>query len=175
MRFVPSSYIAALSAMALSISAPPVAAKQGSLRHDGLLVVAENQRPAAPDSAEAVTVMERFHAALSRGDSATVLALLAPDALVLESGDVETRAEYRTNHLPADIEFARAVPGSHKLASVVVHGDVAWVSSTSITQGRMKDRSINSAGAELMVLSRPDRYSPWRIRAVHWSSHRRTS
>jgi ketosteroid isomerase-like protein len=127
------------------------------------------------DSAGAVAAVERFRAALSRGDSAAVLAMLAPDAIVLESGDVETRAEYRRHHLPADIEFARAIAGTHKLTSAVVHGDAAWVSSTSITQGRMKDRAINSAGAELIVLSRRDKNSPWQVRAIHWSSHRRTS
>lgn len=127
------------------------------------------------DSASAVAAVERFRAALARGDSATALAMLAPDAVIHESGDVETRAGYRSHHLPADIEFARAIPGTHTLKSVVVHGDAAWVSSTSITKGRMKGRTINSAGAELIVLSRRDRQSPWQIRAIHWSSHRRTS
>lgn len=132
-------------------------------------------RSPASDSAVAVAAVERFRAGLAGGDSAMVLALLAPDAIVLESGDVETRAEYRSHHLPADIEYARAIPGTHKLVSVVVHGDAAWVSSTSVSQGRMKDRPVNSAGAELIVLSRRDRKSPWQIRAIHWSSHRRTS
>ncbi|MDQ6636022.1 MAG: nuclear transport factor 2 family protein [Gemmatimonadota bacterium] len=136
--------------------------------------------PAAPqagpsDSASAVAALEGFRAALAGGDSTAALALLSPDAIILESGDVESRAEYRSDHLPADIEFARAIPGTHSLKSVVVHGDVAWVSSTSITQGRIKDRVINSAGAELIVLSRRDKESPWQIRAIHWSSHRRTS
>lgn len=129
----------------------------------------------AADSASAVAAVERFRAALARGDSAIALSMLSADAIVLESGDVETRAEYRSHHLPADIEFARAIPGTHTLKSVVVHGDAAWVSSTSITQGRMKERAINSAGAELIVLSRRDKQSPWQIRAIHWSSHRRTS
>ncbi len=132
-------------------------------------------QPGPSDSASAVAAVERFRAALTAGDSATALSVLAPDAIILESGDVETRAEYRSHHLPADIEYARAIPGAHTLKSVVIHGDAAWVSSTSITQGRMKDRAINSAGAELIVLSRRDKQSPWQIRAIHWSSHRRTS
>ena len=127
------------------------------------------------DSASAVSVVERFRTALAGGDSATALAMLAPDAIILESGDVETRAEYRSHHLPADIEYARAIHGTHTLRSVVIHGDAAWVSSTSITKGRMKNRAINFAGAELIVLSRPARQSPWQIRAIHWSSHRNSS
>jgi ketosteroid isomerase-like protein len=144
---------------------------------DGSHVGVRNQRgtAASPDSAEAVAAVERFRVALSRGDSATVLGMLAADVVILESGDLETLVEYRRHHLPADIEFARAIPGTYMLASAVVHGDAAWVSSTSITQGRMKDRAINSAGAELVVLSRCDKHSPWQIRAIHWSSHRRTT
>lgn len=130
---------------------------------------------ASPDSAAAVATVDRFRAALARGDSAAVLAELAPDAIILESGAMETRAEYRRHHLPADIEYARAIPGTHALARAVVNGNSAWVSSTSITRGRVKGRAINSAGAELIVLSRPDGRSPWQIRAIHWSSHRRTS
>jgi ketosteroid isomerase-like protein len=127
------------------------------------------------DSTSAVAVVDRFRDALARGDSATVLNLLAPDAIILESGEVETRAEYRRHHLPADIEYAREIRGLHALASVVVHGDAAWVSSTSIAQGELKGRAINSAGAELIVLSRSNAQSPWQIRAIHWSSRRRTS
>jgi ketosteroid isomerase-like protein len=131
--------------------------------------------PILGDSASAVAAVDQFRGALGRGDSATVLAMLAPDAVVLESGDVETRTEYRQHHLPADIEYARAIPGTHTLASVVVHGDAAWVSSTTVTQGQMKGRAVNSAGAELIVLSRRDAQSPWQIRAIHWSSRRRAS
>ena len=125
------------------------------------------------DSADAIATVERFRSALARGDSVAVLAMLAPDAIVLESGDVESRAEYRRHHLPADIEYARAIPGRHTLVQAAVHGDVAWVSSSSITEGRVKGRAINSAGAELIVLSRGDRQSAWQVRAIHWSSRRR--
>ncbi|NUO37615.1 MAG: nuclear transport factor 2 family protein [Gemmatimonadaceae bacterium] len=169
MRPAVTGVAAALAATALILTAalvPAVAASKSAT------LVAVTM---ASDSAFVAATVDRFHAALVAGDSATVLAMLAPDAIVLESGDVETRAEYRSHHLPADIEYARAISGTHRLVSVVVHGDAAWASSTSISQGRMKDRPINSAGAELMVLSRQARKSPWQIRALHWSSHRRTS
>lgn len=153
-----------LAAITLGIAAdPPTTAS------------AQDSSPPASDSAAAVATVERFRAALARGDSAAVLGLLAPDAIILESGSVESRAEYRSHHLPADIEYARAIPGEHKLMQATVHGDVAWVSSTSITQGKIKKRAVNSAGAELIVLSRRDRQSSWQVRALHWSSRRRTS
>ena len=45
------------------------------------------------------------------GDASKVMQAVAPDAIFLEGGGRETRAEYETAHLPADIEFERAVAG----------------------------------------------------------------
>jgi ketosteroid isomerase-like protein len=95
---------------------------------------------------------------------------LADDALVLEAGTIETRAEYQRHHLPADIRFAQAVPSTRGSVRVVVAGDVAWITSSSETTGTFQDRPISSVGAELMVLSRTT--AGWRIRAIHWSSRR---
>ncbi len=125
----------------------------------------------ASDSAAAATVVRQFHEALVRGDSVAALALLAEDVIVLEAGTIETRAEYRRNHLRADIRFAQAVPSTRGSVRVVVAGDVAWITSSSETTGTFEDRPISSAGAELMVLSRTA--AGWRIRAIHWSSRRR--
>ena len=124
------------------------------------------------DSAEVAAVVARYDAALASGDSATALALLAADAVILETGGMETREEYRAHHLPADIGFARAVPSQQVAMRIVVRGDVAWASSTSTSTGEYRGRQINSRGAELMVLSRePD---GWKIRAIHWSSRNRS-
>jgi ketosteroid isomerase-like protein len=115
----------------------------------------------------------RFHEALERGDSAAALGLLAPDAVILESGGAETVSDYRAHHLPADIEFARAIRSVRSSVRVTVHGDLAWAAGTSTTQGDFRGRPVNSAGAELMVLMRTS--DGWRIAAIHWSSRRRTS
>ena len=123
------------------------------------------------DSANVVTVVARFHAALASGDSAAALGLLDRDALILESGAVETREEYRSHHLPADIEFARAIKTKQSFARVRLSGNVAWVASTSTTTGRFEDRPVNSDGAELVVLRK--RPSGWVIAAIHWSSRAR--
>ena len=121
------------------------------------------------DSAAVAAVVDRYHRALSDGDSVVALSLLANDATVLESGDVETRDQYRSHHLPADIAFARAVPSVHGPVRVVMHGDAAWAISTSTTRGSYRGRIIDSQGAELMVVTRD--HDRWMIRAIHWSSH----
>jgi len=146
-------------ALAASLLAAPLAAQQ----HD-------HHGPSS-DSAAVAAVIERYHQALASGDSAGALALLAPDAVILESGGLETRAEYRSHHLPGDIRFAQAIRSARGPVAVTIRGDVAWATSTSTTQGDYNGRAINSTGAELMVLSRePD---GWKIRAIHWSSRQR--
>ncbi|MEP7325592.1 MAG: nuclear transport factor 2 family protein [Gemmatimonadota bacterium] len=125
----------------------------------------------AADSAAVATTVSAFRRALQVGDSSAAIELLAPDVSVLESGDIETLAEYRSHHLSADIAFARAVRSVSGPLRIVISGDVAWVTSTSTTQGEYRGRRIDSVGAELMILSRSN--GRWKIRVIHWSSHAR--
>lgn len=123
------------------------------------------------DSTAIARTIASFHAALERGDSAAAIALLAPGAVILESGSAESVAEYRSHHLPADIEFARAIKSVRTGLRIQVRGTMAFAAATSTTQGEFKGRAVNSAGAELLVLERgPD---GWLISAIHWSSRRR--
>jgi ketosteroid isomerase-like protein len=125
----------------------------------------------AADSAAIVDVVNRFHAALEHGDSAGAATLLDERAVILESGELETRPDYLRHHLAADIAFARTVRSSRQVGRVEQAGDGAWVISTSRATGTFSGRPVDSEGAELMVLSRTS--AGWRIAAIHWSSHRR--
>ena len=126
---------------------------------------------AAGDSSDIAALVQRFDALMAAGDSAALLTLLADDLVVLESGGMETRAEFRAHHLPADIAFARAVKGQQGPITVRIQGDVAWASSTTTVEGEMRGRQINSVSAELRVFSRES--GGWKIRAIHWSSRSR--
>jgi ketosteroid isomerase-like protein len=128
------------------------------------------QTPSAA-TADVQKVVDAFHAGLKAGDTAGVMTLLAPDVLLLEAGGIETRAEYQSNHLPADVEFEKAVTTSFKPYRVMVAGDTAWVVNTSDYKGTFRDRAVDSVGVELMVLTREA--AGWRIRAIHWSSRAR--
>lgn len=125
----------------------------------------------AADSLDVVHAVERFDSLLAAGDSGAALALLAPDAVILENGGMETRNQYRAHHLPADIQFLRAVRTTRDPVRAVVRGDVAWTTATSTSQGTFRERPVNSAGAALLVLTRES--DGWRIDAIHWSSHTR--
>ena len=133
-------------------------------------------RPAASnttDSAAIVGTANRFHAALSAGDTSLIKRLLAPDLVVLEAGEVETREQYLAHHLAADIKYAKAVSSITTLTSYTCDGNSAWLVSTTKSRGTFRGRAVNSVGAELMILGRTPR--GWQIRAVHWSSSRRES
>lgn len=125
------------------------------------------------DSVAVTATVANFHRALHDADSTTVLALLSHDVQIAESGDSETLDAYRAHHLPADIAYARDVPATRRVVQLMVAGDIAWVTSVSETHGTFNGRTINSVGAETMVLARSnsDR-SRWLIRAIHWSSYR---
>lgn len=123
------------------------------------------------DSAAVAATVRSFHDALARGDSSAALGLLADDAVILEGGGRESRAEYRSHHLPGDMQFAAAIPARRGPIQVVGTGDVAWATSSSESRGTWREREINSTGVELMVLTR--RGTGWVIRAVHWSSRAR--
>ena len=128
---------------------------------------------AGAEEAAVASTVAQFYAALAAGESRAVLALLADDALIVEAGVVETLAEYRKHHLAEDIEFARAVPTTRDKPRVVVQGDVAWAVGKSTTRGTFKEKTVDSLGADLIILTRAS--TGWRIRAVHWSSRRRTA
>jgi ketosteroid isomerase-like protein len=122
------------------------------------------------DAAVVASAVRDFHVALGAGDTQAVSRLLAPDAAILEGGDRESRKEYLDHHLQADIKFAQGVPTRYGKVDVTVSGDVAWATSTSLTQGTYESRPVNLVGAELMVLSKTP--AGWVIRAIHWSSRK---
>ena len=132
---------------------------------------ANSESPVSPaDSVAVANVVKDFHNALSVGDSAKALGLLADDAVILESGGVETRSEYRSHHLAEDIQFAKGVASKRDPLQVNIRGATAWTAGTSTSKGSFNGKAIDSIGAESMVLTKET--LGWRIRAIHWSSHR---
>ena len=125
---------------------------------------------ALPPSAHAAAVtVDAFHAALRSGDSRTAAALLAADAVIYESGGVErSKAEYQASHLPADIEFSKAVPESLLRRSGAATASLAWIASEGRLSGTFRGKAVDRVTTETMVLRRTPR--GWRIVHIHWSS-----
>jgi ketosteroid isomerase-like protein len=123
------------------------------------------------DQAAVRAVVARLHTAVTTGNAAAAMAVVAADAVFLEAGSVETRAQYEKDHLPADIEFEKSVPIKRGELRVVVSGDAAWSTCSYELKGTFQGRAIDSIGTEMMILSRTA--GGWQIRAVSWSSRAR--
>lgn len=116
-----------------------------------------------------VRTAHALHDALASGDSARVLELLADEVRVYESGHAETRAEYRSGHLPVDIEFASGTDREILTEHVRTSGDgMALYTSEYRTTGTFRGEKVDSRGTETLVVER--RPVGWRIVHVHWSS-----
>jgi ketosteroid isomerase-like protein len=124
-----------------------------------------------PNEADIQAVLEGFYGAMRKGDTAAAMSFIAPDAVFIESGRLETRAEYESNHLPLDIEFESKVMGKRAPLRVTFEGNTAWVIATTEYNGEFQGGPVDFVSAQLMVLTRDA--GSWRIRSIHWSSRRR--
>jgi ketosteroid isomerase-like protein len=138
----------------------------------GLLILLLTRHASAEistaDAAEIRATVEGFHRALRQGDRDAALRLLAPDAMILESGEAQTREEYEREHLGEDMAFAKATSTERSEIKIERQADAAWATAKSKTTGTFNGRKIDSVGVELMVLTKSD--SGWLIRAIHWSN-----
>jgi ketosteroid isomerase-like protein len=139
-----------------------------ALAHEPSATVAAPAALAGPVK-EAAAAVDAFHAALARGDGPGALALLADDALVFESGGVESsKARYAAEHLAADMAFSTAVPSTLVRRSGGIEGALAWVASEGRTTGSWKGKAVDRVSTETMILRRSA--EGWKIAHIHWSS-----
>jgi len=154
-----TTLFAALAVLSLA-DASAVEARQPAAARDAALPAAE---------AEAARVVDAFHAALGRGDTAAALAQLAEDVIIFEAGGAErSKAEYASHHLAADAAFAQAVPDTRSRRTGRAVGDLAWIASEGRTTGRYRNAAVDRLSTETMVLRREG--GTWRIVHIHWSS-----
>jgi ketosteroid isomerase-like protein len=137
----------------------------------GLSIAPARVEAQRADSAAAVGAVEQFHAALSAGDSSKAVSMLTDDVLIIESGGIQTRAEYLGGHLGADMRASKGAKGERTVVKVNVVGDAAYVVSKTVTPPTGAEGSTGSEMVELMVVTKTT--AGWKIRAVHWSSRRR--
>ncbi len=124
---------------------------------------------AAEGLSSPAAVVDAFASALKKGDAAAVERLLAPDVLIAESGGAErSLAEYRSHHMPADMEFMKAVETTVKDRRAFDAADMATVVTTSQMHGMFRGETVHSQSMETMVLTKAD--GEWRIARIHWSS-----
>ena len=113
-------------------------------------------------------MLESFYGAIKRGDAKAAMSVIADDAMFIESGRLETRAQYETNHLPADIDFEKQVTGKRDPLRITFKDDSAWVIATTTYDGKFEGAPVQFVSAQLMVLTKDA--DTWKIRSIHWSS-----
>jgi len=122
------------------------------------------------DAAAVRTTLESFYAAMKNAENATAMALIAPDAVFVEGGRLETREQYEKNHLPSDISFEKQVTGKRGEWDIKIKDDTAWAIATTEYDGIFDGGPVNFTSAQLAVLTREA--DKWMIRSIHWSSRR---
>jgi ketosteroid isomerase-like protein len=129
-------------------------------------------RPASEQEQEreVMAALDAFYGGIRSGDAAATMAVVAPGALFVESGRLETREEYETNHLPADIAFEKQVTGERMVQRVAIDGATAWVVAMTEYDGTFDGSPVSFVSAQLAVLGRAE--NGWQIRSIHWSSRR---
>jgi ketosteroid isomerase-like protein len=124
----------------------------------------------ADDEAAVTAAVKAFQTAMDSGDAPTVMRYLADDALMMEGGTIENRMQYETNHLPADLEFAKGMKATRMPVQQTVRGDVAWARTSTEFRGTFEGTPLALLSLETMVMTREP--EGWKIKALHWSGMR---
>jgi ketosteroid isomerase-like protein len=119
---------------------------------------------------DAANVVSQFHDALKRGEASAAIAQLSADAVIYESGYAESRDNYLTHHLQADIEFAKQTTRKVTATTSQCGETLCVLMQESETSGTYKGKPVQISGVETTMLVRTG--DTWKIRHVHWSSHK---
>ncbi len=123
-----------------------------------------------PDAAiNIVKQVDAFGQALARADFERVKSLLAPDAIILESGGVErSRDEYLNHHAKSDASFLADAHVSIVFRTARVDGKLAWLATESEIHTSRGNKPLTLLSTETMILAK--RSHDWQIVHIHWSS-----
>ena len=123
------------------------------------------------DEADVKAAIESFYAAMKKGDAKGAMTFIAPDAMFVESGRLETRQQYEENHLPADIDFEKQITGKRGPWRITINGDTAWGIASTAYEGPVDGADVNFVSTQLAIVTRGED-GKWMIRSIHWSSMR---
>jgi ketosteroid isomerase-like protein len=126
------------------------------------------RRDTSKDEAGVKATLENYYGAMKTGDTAKAMAQMAPDALFVETGKLETREQYEKNHFPYDFAFEKQITGTRTPWRITINGDTAWVIASTTYKGPVDGEDVNFVSSQLAVLTRE--MDAWRIRSIHWSS-----
>lgn len=161
--------IAVATFLITALMLPPAQAQSGHDHHAHHHASAEAVTDVPMQAREAVATVDRFFAALGRGDTEAAGRELASDVSVFENGRVErSAAEYMGGHAGHDAAFIQEAHHQPKHRIARVSGDLAWVASESEFHANRDEGMLTVFSNETMVLRRSG--ARWEIVHIHWSS-----
>jgi ketosteroid isomerase-like protein len=140
------------------------------------LVASPARAQDAEEEAKIKTWLEGYVAALNAKDLKALGRFYDDHATIYEGGSIDNGwASYRDHHLGPELKEFQSL--QFALVDVTPHvpekgGRLAWVTASYTLKAKIKDREIDSAGLETMVLIK-DKDGNWKIRHSHTSSRRR--
>jgi ketosteroid isomerase-like protein len=116
-------------------------------------------------------VVDAFHAALRKKDTAAALSLLDRGLVVFEFGTADPTVEaYAFRHLPLDMDVAVATRWKLETRRLGGEGNERWVLSTYHVSGKHPNgKPINLTMLETVILRRSG--DAFRIVHLHWSTN----
>lgn len=120
--------------------------------------------------------LEAYDRAFVAKDLDRLAAFYHPDVTIFEGGGINRGwADYRDHHLGPELAEFQGLEFSHsEIAPRLLGSDArsAYVTSEYRLKARIKDRDVDAAGLETLVLVR-DEQGAWKIRHSHTSSRRK--
>jgi ketosteroid isomerase-like protein len=148
---------------------PQAHAQSGHDHHAHHQATAEAVVDVPMQAREAVATVDRFFAALGRGDIEAAGSELASDVSVFENGRVErSAAEYLAGHAAHDAAFIQEAHHQPKHRIARISGDLVWVASESEFHANRDEGMLTVFSNETMVLRRSG--ARWEIVHIHWSN-----
>lgn len=161
--------IASATVLLTTLVIPQAHAQSGHDHHADHQATVEAVADVPMQAREAVATVDRFFAALGRGDIEAAGSELASDVSVFENGRVErSAAEYLAGHAAHDAAFIQEAHHQPKHRIARISGDLAWVASESEFHANRDEGMLTVFSNETMVLRRTG--ARWEIAHIHWSS-----
>jgi ketosteroid isomerase-like protein len=130
-----------------------------------------SKRDAATDEADVKAAIESFYAAMKKADPKAAMAMIAPDAMFVESGRSRLDSSTKRATSPADIDFEKQITGKRSPWRITVNGDTAWGNRVDRIPGDGRWQRRAFVSRQLAVVTRGEDGN-WLIRSIHWSSMR---
>ena len=140
------------------------------------IVMATSASAQDPRSEDIKRWLTSYDAAFGAKDLTRLAAFYYPDVTIYEGGSVNTGwVDYRDHHLGPELEEMQSPTLAHSDVTVQMldkDGGAAYVTSEYRLKTRIKDRDIDAAGLETLIVVKGSE-GGWKIRHSHTSSRRR--